>query len=167
MERVKREFPLKRIFSIILMRLAKGLPLNKFQKAKLFRLAGVNIEKGDVRVGNVSFDTIHPERISVGRGTAIADGCILVTHIYDVFNMNEHAYHLGEIKIGRNCYIGSNTIITKSVTIGDGAIIGAGSVINKDIPPYTIYAGVPAKFIRNRYNDISEIPTSTDTFKAR
>lgn len=53
------------------------------------------------------------------------------------------------IKIGKNCWIASNVTILKGVTIGDNAVIGAMSLVNKDVPQNTLYAGVPAKFIRN------------------
>lgn len=53
-----------------------------------------------------------------------------------------------KVKIGNNVWIGAGAIILPGVTIGDGAIIGAGSVVTKDIPPNTIVAWVPAKFIR-------------------
>lgn len=52
------------------------------------------------------------------------------------------------IKIGNNCWIASNVTILKGVTIGDNAVIGAMSLVNKDVPANTVYAGVPAKFIR-------------------
>lgn len=52
--------------------------------------------------------------------------------------------------IGNDVWIGSRVIILPGVTIGDGAIIGAGSVVTKDVPPYSIFAGNPAKFIRER-----------------
>lgn len=54
-----------------------------------------------------------------------------------------------DIIIGRNCYIGSGAIIIGRVTIGDYAVIGAGSVITKDVPAKTLYAGVPAKKIKD------------------
>ena len=47
-------------------------------------------------------------------------------------------------------WISRNVIILKGIRIGKGAIIGAGAVVTKDVPPYTIYGGVPAKFIKNR-----------------
>lgn len=53
------------------------------------------------------------------------------------------------IKIGAGAWIGAKAIILKGVTIGEGAIIGAGSVVVKDVEPYTIVAGNPAKFIKN------------------
>lgn len=50
--------------------------------------------------------------------------------------------------ICKGVWIGTNTIILKGVTIGEGAVIGAGSVVTKDVPPYTVVAGNPAKVIR-------------------
>lgn len=54
--------------------------------------------------------------------------------------------------IGNDCWIGQNVFITGGVTIGDGAIIYAGAVVTKDIPPYAIAAGIPAKVIKFRYD---------------
>ena len=54
------------------------------------------------------------------------------------------------IKIGQDVWIGAGAIITGGVTIGDGAVIGAGSVVTKNIAPYEIWAGNPAKKIKDR-----------------
>ena len=136
------------------MQIAKTFPLNKFHRAALYRFAGVKISKnGNVRVGKVSFDTIHPGDISIGKGTVIADGCILVTHFYDVSNLFEHAYFRGSIRIGENVYVGSNVVITKPISIGDGAIIAAGSILSKNVEPYSIWGGNPAKFIKSRLKE--------------
>jgi acetyltransferase-like isoleucine patch superfamily enzyme len=53
------------------------------------------------------------------------------------------------IKIKDKVWIGFNSIILKGVTIGEGAIVGAGSVVTKDVPPYTVVGGNPAKIIKN------------------
>jgi len=58
-----------------------------------------------------------------------------------------------ECEIGNDVWIGDNVLIKGGVTIGDGAVIGMGSVVTKDVEPYTIVAGVPAKKIRRRFND--------------
>lgn len=57
------------------------------------------------------------------------------------------------ITIGNDVWIGANVIISKTVKIGDGAIIASGSIITKDVPPYSIVGGVPAKHLKNRFDD--------------
>lgn len=54
------------------------------------------------------------------------------------------------VTIGRDCWLGAGTRVLPGVTIGDGAIVGAGSVVTHDIPPYQIWAGVPARFLKER-----------------
>lgn len=55
--------------------------------------------------------------------------------------------------IGNDVWIGSNSVILQGVKIGDGAIIAAGAVVTKDVPSYTIWGGVPAKFIKDRFDE--------------
>lgn len=59
----------------------------------------------------------------------------------------------GDIVIGNDVWIGYEAVILSGVTIGDGAIIGARAVVTKDVPPYTIVGGVPAKSIRKRFDE--------------
>lgn len=59
----------------------------------------------------------------------------------------------GDIVIGNDVWIGYEAVILAGVKIGDGAIIGTRSVVTKDVPPYTIVGGVPAKPIRKRFSD--------------
>lgn len=59
----------------------------------------------------------------------------------------------GDIVIGNDVWIGYEAVILAGVTIGDGAIIGTRAVVTKDVPPYTIVGGVPAKPIRKRFPD--------------
>lgn len=58
----------------------------------------------------------------------------------------------GDIVIGNDVWIGYEALILSGVTVGDGAIIGSRAVVTKDVPPYTIVGGVPAKPIRRRFD---------------
>lgn len=58
-----------------------------------------------------------------------------------------------KIVIGNDVWVGHNVIVVGNVTIGNGAILAAGSVITKDVAPYTIVGGVPAKEIKKRFSD--------------
>lgn len=80
-------------------------------------------------------------------------------NLFDEIALNKN----GEIvSIGNDVWIGENTLIKGGITIGDGAVIGMGSVVTKDVPPFSIVAGVPARVIRMRFdaNTISKIQAS-------
>jgi acetyltransferase-like isoleucine patch superfamily enzyme len=64
-----------------------------------------------------------------------------------------------ETEIGKDVWIGTRTTILRGVKIGDGAIIAANSVVTKDVTPYSIVGGCPAKFIKNRFNNHEDIET--------
>lgn len=57
------------------------------------------------------------------------------------------------VMIGNDVWIGYRAVLLAGVTVGDGAIVAAGAVVTKDVPPYTIVGGVPAKVIRKRFSD--------------
>lgn len=59
----------------------------------------------------------------------------------------------GKIIIGNDCWIGSQVLIKGGVKIGDGSVVASGSVVTKDVPPYAIVGGNPAKIIRMRFDD--------------
>ena len=71
----------------------------------------------------------------------------------DVQNITSAWDNKGDIIIGNDVWIGYEAVILSGVTIGDGAIIGTRAVVTKDVPPYTIVGGVPAKTIRKRFSD--------------
>jgi acetyltransferase-like isoleucine patch superfamily enzyme len=62
-----------------------------------------------------------------------------------------HPKSKGPVIIGNDVWIGMNSLILSGVTIGDGAIIGAHSVVTKNVPPYAIAAGNPAKIVKYRF----------------
>lgn len=64
--------------------------------------------------------------------------------------MREQAGYYGPVTIGSDCWLGAMVVVTRGVTIGDGAVVGAGSIVTRDIPPYTIAAGSPCCVLRER-----------------
>ena len=89
----------------------------------------------------------------------IGDNCLIAPFVYIVDSnhlikrdqlINQQANVSDPIDIGSDVWIASNVTILKGVTIGDGAVIAANSVVNKDVPPYTIYGGTPAVKIGER-----------------
>lgn len=71
----------------------------------------------------------------------------------DAKHIPGHPYSNGDIVIGNDVWIGLGCTILSGVTIGDGAILAAHSVITKDVAPYAIVGGNPARLIRNRFSD--------------
>ena len=59
----------------------------------------------------------------------------------------------GDMIIGNDVWIGYEAMIMSGVTIGDGAIIGTRALVTKDVPPYTVVGGIPAKTIKKRFSD--------------
>mgnify|MGYP002518524061 CR=1 FL=1 len=71
----------------------------------------------------------------------------------DVNNICDAWDNKGDTVIGNDVWIGYEAVIMPGVKIGDGAIIGTRAVVTKDVAPYTIVGGVPAKPIRRRFDD--------------
>ena len=112
-----------------------------------------------------------PEQLTMGKFVQIAHGVQIITssanHQMDGFSTYpfvvfgepwQSAYqpkwpNKGDTIIGDDVWIGHQALIMPGVTIGPGAIIGSGSVVTKDVAPYTIVAGNPAKIIRKRFDE--------------
>lgn len=68
-------------------------------------------------------------------------------------HLTGHPGSKGNVDIGNDVWIGTEALIMSGVTIGDGAVVGARSVVTKDIEPYAIYAGNPARLVRKRFGE--------------
>ncbi len=100
---------------------------------------------------DVYFDDLYPELIRVGRNVIITEGAKILSHFLEVDQMSGCLrFYQGEVIIGDDVFIGTNVVISKPVTIGEGAVLGAGSVITRNVPPYVIMGGAPAKEIGKR-----------------
>jgi len=93
------------------------------------------------------------ERVRIGDHTMFANGCFIgdASHRFDDLErpITEQGFtSKGPVEIGDNCWFGVNCAVTTGVTVGERCVVGANSVVNRDLPPLTIAAGVPAKPIR-------------------
>jgi len=103
------------------------------------------------------------ERIDVGDNVEIAWNCSIVDHDWESMVWEQRAVDMREwyrseknwthvpvapVRIGDKAVIGFNSIILKGVTVGEGSVVGVGSVVTRDVPPYTVVAGSPARVIR-------------------
>jgi maltose O-acetyltransferase len=97
-------------------------------------------------VDDFFFDRAHCFLISIGDNTTIAPGVRLVAH--DASMKNALGYtRFGKIDIKENCFLGYSATILCNVTVGPNSIVGAGSIVTKDVPPFSVVAGSPAKFV--------------------
>ncbi len=112
-----------------------------------------------VRIG--SFTTINrscrflpslriPEgTITIGSHVAVASGVSFLAagHDYTKRSLPDTA---GPITVGDYAWIGANATVLQGVSIGEGAVIGAGAVVTRDVPPWSIAVGIPAKVVKER-----------------
>lgn len=93
-------------------------------------------------------------QITIGDDTRIAANCIMIATNHNFADPDAPIRTQGctaaPITVGRDVWLGGYVKITAGTTVGDGSVVGMGSVITKDIPPYSIAVGVPAKVIRSR-----------------
>jgi len=119
---------------------AKGSIISKTQIGKYCSI-GPDIKCGLAFHPNQIFVSTHPVFYSLVRQAQIT--------FADKNYFDEYKY----IKIGNDVWIGANVLIVGEIEIGDGAIVASGSIVTKNVPPYAIVAGIPAKIIRYRFND--------------
>lgn len=115
---------------------------------------------------------INQDKLIIGKFCSIACGAkfLINSANHNLSSLSTYPFHIffeewdldakdvtdawdnkGDIVIGNDVWIGYEAVILAGVTIGDGAVIGTRAVVTKDVPPYTIVGGVPAKPIRKRF----------------
>jgi UDP-2-acetamido-3-amino-2,3-dideoxy-glucuronate N-acetyltransferase len=118
--------------------------------------AFVEIQKGAVigkncKISSHSFicEGVHIEDdVFIGHGVMFTNDLFPRATNPDGFPQTESDWSVVETKVRKGASIGSNATILCGITIGENALIGAGSVVTKDVAPYTVVAGVPAKIIK-------------------
>jgi acetyltransferase-like isoleucine patch superfamily enzyme len=124
----------------------------------LQRLRGVKVGKNAHIARYVFIDDRNPELVEIGDGVAVTTGVMILTHQRDLkdYRAGMYAMHCpfkeGKVIIKDGAHIGIGAIIMPGVTIGEGAIVAAGAVVTKDVSPYSLVIGIPAKEIKN-YKD--------------
>ena len=127
----------------------------------------------DFQKNNVLYHCpVNGDRLVIGKFCSIACGArflmnsanhalgSLSTYVFPIFyeewdhgmEVTEAWDHRGDIVIGNDVWIGYEAVILSGVTIGDGAIVAARSVVTRDVPPYAIVGGAPARTIRRRFD---------------
>lgn len=136
--------PLRTVKNFIIITIGRFLPSIRLKNFLYRTFLGMKIGQ-DVGIGLMAMvDIFHPEKISIGDKSVIGYNSTILCH---EFLPDE--YRLGEVEIGKNVLIGANTTILAGTKIGDGALVSAGSLVNRDVPPYTLAMGVPVKIVKN------------------
>ena len=101
---------------------------------------------GRVNMHNSYVDDLIPQAVTIGENFVASFNSMIIAHDASLYN-HIKKHRVEEIVIGDNVFLGAGAIILPGVTVGDGAIIGAGSIVTKDIKPFTVVAGNPAKYM--------------------
>lgn len=140
--------------------LASFLPSNGL-RVRSYRLASYEVGD-DVYLGErvIIIDRLEDRgNIQIGDRASISSGVILVSSSSPnrsrIVPYVKNVY--GKVTIGCDAWLGAGAIILPNVSIGEGAVVGAGAVVTKDVAPFTIVAGVPAKKIGEL--DLNEDPS--------
>ncbi len=108
-----------------------------------------NLQIGDLSsIGGNSW-VYALDKITIGEKTCIGEYVKLLTGYHDITTWN-FQFRAKPITIGSCVWIATGAIVLPGVTIGDGAVIAAGAVVTKDVEPWTVMGGNPAKFIKKR-----------------
>lgn len=150
-------------------RFYKRLKVKYFYRLKnvhpTFNIGGKSKISKDLIAGEYSYIgfgcLIYPG-VTIGRYTMLAQNVQILgaDHNYDLAGVPctfSGRPILKKTFIGRDVWVGANVIIMAGIKIGDGCIVASGSVVTKDIPPFSIVGGVPAKLIKMRFENENDI----------
>ena len=123
-------------------------------QVNLHRGSRIVVDAGELLIGHQTMVNGFT-KILVATGVTIGSGCNIAWNV-QILDTDFHAVHVdgqpqphtAPIVIGDHVWIGTNSLVLKGVTVGDGAVVAAGSVVTRDVPASTLVAGVPAKPVR-------------------
>lgn len=149
--------PIKEYFRFIWARPLASiiqLPIPTILRTKLYRMKGVKIGKGSKIGYGVYMDEKYPNSIHIGNDVWIAARVVILAHKRDMSeyyygdNSMQYPYFRKDVHIEDFVHIGANSVILPGITLCKGAIVGSGSVVTKDVAPYTVVAGNPARVLK-------------------
>ncbi len=112
---------------------------------------GVNVGRNVFIDRSVKIDDAFPQFLTIGDQVRITAGAFIITHISPGRRLRRSGilpFTVRPVTIKQFAFIGVNVVVLPGVTIGEGAVVGAGSVVTRDVEPYSLYAGNPARRIR-------------------
>lgn len=144
---------------VILDAFARNIPSPR-AAVRFHRWKGIMIGQ-QVYIGpRVAFDLIYPELITIEDNVSIGMDALIFAHANPTnsmeLEMNHYPRRTARVVIKKGAWIAPGTIILPGVTINENAVAGAGSIVTKDVPPYTVVAGNPAKMIRKLITETGE-----------
>jgi putative colanic acid biosynthesis acetyltransferase WcaF len=145
-----RRFMYRHVFRV---KLGRGSII--YWQCRFFDPAGVSIADHSIIGNNAFLD--GRDKIKIGNCVVLAANVSIYTRQHDI-DSPDFRHEGSPVIIEDYVYIGPGVIILPGVHIGYGAAVGAGAVVTKDVAPYTVVGGVPAKYIRERSRDLKYIP---------
>lgn len=138
---------LRRLITVPMLLLSWFSP-HKKMRVFFHKLRGVRIGK-DVEIGYFCIiGNVHPTMVIIDDKAVVTARVTILEHDNSYFYTGRGNVKLGEVRIGKNAFIGIGSVIMPGVSIGDNAIVGALSFVNRDVAIDDIVAGNPAKVIR-------------------
>ena len=142
------------------------VPFNKFElgtKSTIEDFCTVNNGVGDVIIGDstlIGIGSVVIGHVTIGNNVIFAQHVVAsgLNHEYTDVSMPIHLQPVttAPIKIGDDCWIAANVVITAGVTIGKHCVVAAGAVVTRDIPPFSVAAGNPARVIKQYDSKLKE-----------
>ena len=142
---------LKKVIIFFILHISRQFFIPPTLRPFLLKFCGVKFKNSkNVFIGtDVLFDNLKNTSTIIGENVIITTGVKILNHFPIISREGITDYKLGNVIIKDNVFIGMNTLIVNPITIGKNSVIAAGSVLNKDVPPFTIVGGNPAKHIKN------------------
>ena len=157
------------LWSVVWMLFARPLPRSVGNGWKLFllRLFGAKVAKNAVVYSSAKVyypanlvmdeyaclaskvDCYNVDLITIGRGATVSQGAYLCTASHDIYS-KEHTLITAPLVVGSHAWVAAEAFIGMGVTIGEGAVVGAKAAVFKDVEPWTVVGGNPAKVLKKR-----------------